>query len=490
MSDFDQNTNEENTQNNQNHTEEPHSSVYSYSYSDINQGENDTNTGDTGYQQGTAQNSNPYGYNPYGSSEKKHRAWSHGQRMHHAGGNGKVRSFFAKGHFGNKLLKVVAIALVFGLVAGGTFSGVTYAISKKTGKDLTTAAVTKTLTTSDGLDGTAVSTATTVSDVSDIANNVMPAIVAVTNVSYTEYRSMFGQTRTYESESAGSGIIVSQDDDYLYIATNNHVVSGAEYLTITFNDGSAVPATVKGTDASVDLAVVAVSRSDVEDSTMEKIKVATLGDSDQAKVGESAVVIGNALGYGQSVTTGVISALSREVQLEDESGNTVTSTLMQTDAAVNPGNSGGALLNMKGEVIGIVSAKYSNTKVEGMGYAIPMSTAKDIIETIINQEVVSNDEASYLGIAGVDVASDVSKQYDMPSGVYITRVASNSAASKAGIKKGDIIVSFNGKKVSSMDEIYNAMQYLKAGTKVEIVLAQASNNYEEKTVEVTLTKKN
>lgn len=490
MSDFDQNTNEENTKNNQNHTEEPHSSVYSYSYSDINQGENDTNTGDTGYQQGTAQNSNPYGYNPYGSSEKKHRAWSHGQRMHHASGNGKVRSFFVKGHFGNKLLKVVAIALVFGLVAGGTFSGVTYAISKKTGKDLTTAAATKTLTTSDGLGGTAVSTATTVSDVSDIANNVMPAIVAVTNVSYTEYRSMFGQTRTYESESAGSGIIVSQDDDYLYIATNNHVVSGAESLTITFNDGSAVPATVKGTDASVDLAVVAVSRSDVEDSTMEKIKVATLGDSDQAKVGESAVVIGNALGYGQSVTTGVISALSREVQLEDESGNTVTSTLMQTDAAVNPGNSGGALLNMNGEVIGIVSAKYSDTKVEGMGYAIPMSTAKDIIETIINQEVVSNDEASYLGIAGVDVASDVSKQYDMPSGVYITRVASNSAASKAGIKKGDIIVSFNGKKVSSMDEIYNAMQYLKAGTKVEIVLAQASNNYEEKTVEVTLTKKN
>ena len=283
---------------------------------------------------------------------------------------------------------------------------------------------------------------------------------------------------------------MSQDDDYLYIATNNHVVSGAESLTITFNDGSAVPATVKGTDASVDLAVVAVSRSDVEDSTMEKIKVATLGDSDQVKVGESTVVIGNALGYGQSVTTGVISALSREVQLEDESGNTVTSTLMQTDAAVNPGNSGGALLNMNGEVIGIVSAKYSDTKVEGMGYAIPMSTAKDIIETIINQEVVSNDEASYLGIAGVDVASDVSKQYDMPSGVYITRVASNSAASKAGIKKGDIIISFNGKEISSMDEIYNAMQYLKAGTKVEIVLAQASNNYEEKTIEVTLTKKN
>ncbi len=194
---------------------------------------------------------------------------------------------------------------------------------------------------------------------------------------------------------------------------------------------------------------------------MDAIKVATLGDSDQAQVGESSVVSGNALGYGQSVTTGVISALSREVQLEDESGNTVTSTLMQTDAAVNPGNSGGALLNMKGEVIGIVSAKYSDTKVEGMGFAIPISTAKDIIETIINQEVVSDDEASYFGISGVDVASDVSKQYDMPTGVYVTKVAANSAASKAGIQKGDIIVSFNGREVSSMDEISNVMQYLK-----------------------------
>ena len=300
---------------------------------------------------------------------------------------------------------------------------------------------------------------------------------------------MFGQTKTYESESAGSGIIVSQDNDYLYIATNNHVVSGAESLTITFNDGSAAPATIKGTDSSLDLAVVAVALSDVEDSTMDAIKVATLGNSDQVQVGESSVVIGNALGYGQSVTTGVISALSREVQLEDESGNTVTSTLMQTDAAVNPGNSGGALLNMKGEVIGIVSAKYSDTKVEGMGYAIPISTAKDIIETIINQEVVSDDEASYFGISGVDVASDVSKQYDMPTGVYVTKVAANSAASKAGIQKGDIIVSFNGREVSSMDEISNVMQYLKAGTKVDVVVAQASNNYEEKTMEVTLTKK-
>lgn len=463
MSEFDQNTQGENTQNN---NEEQASSVYSYSYSDINQGENQ----------------NTYNYNPYGGQN------AGGYEKHSRNGGGKIRQFFSKGNFGNKLMKVVAIALVFGLVAGGTFSGVAYAISKKTGVNLT-AATAKTLTTSDSVDSTAVSTATTVTDVSDIVSNVMPAIVAVTNISYTEYRSMFGQSQTYESESAGSGIIVSQDNEYLYIATNNHVVSGAESLTITFNDGSAVPGTVKGTDSSVDLAVVAVAISDIDDATMDAIKVATLGNSDQVQVGESSVVIGNALGYGQSVTTGVISALSREVQLEDESGNTITSTLMQTDAAVNPGNSGGALLNMQGEVIGIVSAKYSDTKVEGMGYAIPISTAKDIIETIINQEVVSDDEASYFGIAGVDVASDVSKQYGMPTGVYVTKVAANSGASKAGIQKGDIIVSFNGREVSSMDEISNIMQYLKAGTKVEVVVAQASNNYEETTLEVTLTKK-
>ena len=315
MSEFDQNTQGENTQNNNG---EQASSVYSYSYSDINQGENATadqqnrqtytSGAGTGYQQNAYQDQNTYNYNPYGGQN------AGGHEKHHRNGNGKIKQFFSKGNFGNKLLKVVAIALVFGLVAGGTFSGVTYAVSKKTGVDLT-AATAKTLTTNDSVDSTAVSTATTVSDVSDIVENVMPAIVAVTNISYTEYRSMFGQTKTYESESAGSGIIVSQDNDYLYIATNNHVVSGAESLTITFNDGSAAPATIKGTDSSLDLAVVAVALSDVEDSTMDAIKVATLGDSDQAQVGESSVVIGNALGDGQSVTTGVISALSREVQL-------------------------------------------------------------------------------------------------------------------------------------------------------------------------------
>ena len=275
----------------------------------------------------------------------------------------------------------------------------------------------------------------------------------------------------------------------MYIATNNHVVSGAESLTITFCDEKAVPATVKGTDASVDLAVVAVSLKDVEDSTKEAIKVATVGDSSKLTVGESAVVIGNALGYGQSVTTGVISALEREVQLQDESGKTIKNKLLQTDAAVNPGNSGGALLNMKGEVVGIVSAKYSDTSVEGMGYAIPISSAQSIIEGLITRQEVSEGDASYFGIAGVDVTSDVSGQYDIPSGVYVTKVAANSGAGKAGIKKGDVITKFDGKEISSMEEISDMMQYISAGTKVKVTVAQSRNGYKETELEVTLTNK-
>ncbi|MCI5823132.1 MAG: trypsin-like peptidase domain-containing protein [Lachnospiraceae bacterium] len=392
--------------------------------------------------------------------------------------------------FGKKMIKVVAIALVFGLVAGAAFQGSYYVVGKLTGNEKVSADATETSTGNKGeISGTAVSTATTVSDVSDIVDNVMPSIVAVTNISYSEYRNFFGGTQTYESESAGSGIIISQDDENLYIATNNHVVSGAESLTITFCDEKAVPATVKGTDASVDLAVVAVSLKDVEDSTKEAIKVATVGDSSKLTVGESAVVIGNALGYGQSVTTGVISALEREVQLQDESGKTIKNKLLQTDAAVNPGNSGGALLNMKGEVVGIVSAKYSDTSVEGMGYAIPISSAQSIIEGLITRQEVSEGDASYFGIAGVDVTSDVSGQYDIPSGVYVTKVAANSGAGKAGIKKGDVITKFDGKEISSMEEISDMMQYISAGTKVKVTVAQSRNGYKETELEVTLTNK-
>lgn len=408
------------------------------------------------------------------------------------GKNNKNAAKWAK-----KIGAVALSAVLFGGVAGGVFTGVTYATgatakaqATQTESDSSQQTTTTKLQTATASTSTASSTSSGSMDVTSIVQSAMPSIVAITNKSVQEvqnYFSMFsrgGGTQEQEVESQGSGIIIGQNDSELLIATNNHVVEGADTLSVCFADDNACEATVKGTDSDNDLAVIAVKLSDISDDTMSKIKIAEIGDSNQLQVGEQVVAIGNALGYGQSVTTGIVSAVNR--QLEDSNSE---NGFIQTDAAINPGNSGGALLNMKGEVIGIVSAKYSDTKVEGMGYAIPISTAKDIIETIINQEVVSDDEASYFGISGVDVASDVSKQYDMPTGVYVTKVAANSAASKAGIQKGDIIVSFNGREVSSMDEISNVMQYLKAGTKVDVVVAQASNNYEEKTMEVTLTKK-
>ncbi|MBQ2089580.1 MAG: trypsin-like peptidase domain-containing protein [Lachnospiraceae bacterium] len=392
--------------------------------------------------------------------------------------------------FGFKLVKVACVALVFGLVSGSVF-GVTqrYLFNDSSDGSSTKAVEATAVSKSNQLDSTSVSTATTVSDVSDIVDNVMPSIVAVTNVSYTEYRNLFGRTSTYENEAAGSGIIISQDDDYIYIATNNHVVEGAETLTITFCDDAAVPATVKGTDSSVDLAVVAVKISDIDSDTMSKIKVASVGESDSLKVGESAVVIGNALGYGQSVTTGIISATERDVTLQNDDGTTITNTLIQTDAAVNPGNSGGALLNINGQVVGIVSAKYSDTAVEGMGYAIPISTAQSIISELINRQEVSAEDASYFGIAGVDVSATMSSYYDIPQGVYVSKVASGSGAEIAGISQKDVITKFNGKSVSSMEEISEQMKYIPAGTTITVTVAKADKDYEETDVKVTLGNK-
>ncbi|MBQ1902427.1 MAG: trypsin-like peptidase domain-containing protein [Lachnospiraceae bacterium] len=397
-----------------------------------------------------------------------------------------------------KLAKVIAIALVFGLVSGLTFQGVNIAASKLNGSDSdksSSSTTTTTLGTSGDIGTTATSTATTITDVSDIVTNAMPAIVQVTAVSVTEYRSLFGSGQSYESESAGSGIIISQDDDYIYIATNNHVVSGASQLTITFADDSAVAAEIQGTDTSTDLAVVKVAMSDVDSSTLSAIAVATLGDSDSLSVGESAVVIGNALGYGQSVTTGVISALNREVQLEAEDGTAITNELIQTDAAVNPGNSGGALLNMKGEVVGIVSAKYSDTDVEGMGYAIPITSAKTIIEQLMNGQSVSDNSSSsssnaYLGIAGVDVTSSLSSSYNLPAGVYVYGVYSNTGAADAGLTRGDVITAIDGNKVSGMTDIQSYLATKSAGDTVTLTVCSASSNYKDtEDVQVTLTAK-
>ncbi len=405
--------------------------------------------------------------------------------------------------FIKKLGRVAAIALVFGLVGGVVFEGSSRMTAKLLGDDKETSveetaqSTAKQLTSSDQIGSTAVSTATTVTDVSDIAENVMPAIVQVTNMSITEYRTWFGQSVEQESESAGSGIIMSTDDDYLYIASNNHVVEGARTLTITFFDGSAVEGQIQGTNSDKDLAVVKVALKDISDETMDAIKVATIGDSDGLKVGESAVVIGNALGYGQSVTTGVISALEREVTFQNTDGSTSTNKLIQTEAAVNPGNSGGALLNMNGEVIGIVSAKYSDTDVEGMGYAIPISEAKPIIEAFINNTEVSNDTDSsstelsdaYLGIAGVDIDQMTAYQYNMPTGVYVARVESGTGAEKSGLEKGDVITGFDGKDIYTMSEIQEALKSHEVGDTVTIKVAKSSNNYALTDVQITLSKR-
>ncbi|MCR5098225.1 MAG: trypsin-like peptidase domain-containing protein [Lachnospiraceae bacterium] len=431
---------------------------------------------------------NPYGsgggYTPYGQPQKP-----------------------KKDHkFIKKLGKVAAIALVFGLVAGVVFQGASHLTAKALGDDKQIAAVkeeetgggAKQLTTSDQIGSTAVSTATTVTDVSDIAENVMPAIVQVTNMSITEYRSWFGQSFEQKNKSAGSGIIMSSDDDYLYIASNNHVVEGAQTLTITFVDGAAVEAEIQGTNPEKDLAVIRVSMDDIEQDTKDAIKIATIGDSAGLKVGESSVVIGNAMGYGQSVTTGVISALNRDVTFRNNDGSTYTNSLIQTEAAVNPGNSGGALLNMNGEVIGIVSAKYADTVVEGMGYAIPISDARPIIEGFINQKNGADEKTddkdiklseAYLGIAGVDIDEMTAYQYNMPTGVYVARVESGTGAEAAGLQKGDVITGFDGTDLYTMAEIQKALMNHKVGDKVKVKVARQSDNYAISEVEVTLSKR-
>lgn len=398
--------------------------------------------------------------------------------------------------FGATLGKTAAVALVFGLVSGSVFYGTGYALDYANGKIVDTEDNTVTQTTnssknSGSLSATNVSTATTINDVSDIVENVMPSIVSITNVGQQTV-NFFGQRVTQDTEGAGSGIIIAQTEDTIYIATNNHVVANSTQLTVTFIDDQSVAAEIKGTDASTDLAVIAVKVSDIPKDTLKQIKVATLGDSDDIRVGEGTVAIGNALGYGQSVTTGVISALNREVTVQDEStGTSVTNDLIQTSAAINPGNSGGALLNMNGEVIGINSVKYSDEDVEGMGFAIPISQAEPIINDLINREVVDEADSAYLGIAGQDVTSQISEAYGMPEGVYVTQVKEGTAAEKAGIQKGDIITEFDGKKVSSMEGLRDNMQYYAAGTTVDVVVQKNQNGeWQEQTISVTLGQKN
>lgn len=387
-----------------------------------------------------------------------------------------------KNGMGKKAAKLVASAAVFGLVAGACFVGVSVAKDKlypsRADRIETTSGTTsaKSETSSSGSSSSS-------SNVASVVNEVMPSVVSITSTIQSSNYYGFG---TQESEGAGSGFIVAKTKDNLMIATNNHVVSDATSLTVGFADDTTAKATVVGTDSSADLAVISVKIKDIKDSTASKIKVATLGSSDDLKVGEEVVAIGNALGYGQSVTTGVVSAKNREVSLTDGTMN-----LLQTDAAINPGNSGGVLINMDGQVVGINNAKLEDTSVEGMGYAIPITTAKTILTDLMNASSVSTKDAAFLGVVGRDINESYSSALGIPSGIYVSQVVSGSPAEKAGISAGDVITKFEGNNVSTMSGLKEKLALKKANTKVKITFKRAnqSGTYEEKTVTVTLGKK-
>ena len=433
---------------------------------------------DTARYSGGTENNNSYGEYHYsnGSNSDKHDKKDGG-----------------KNKFMKSLALCIVLALVFGVVAGAAFQVTGYIGSKVTTSEASSdQVITDSSEVEKALENAGQTTTTTsgdsvstVYDVSAVAEAAMPSLVSITNMGEQEIQSFFG-TYTQASESSGTGIIVGKNDDELLIATNNHVVEGSEQLNVCFIDNEIVSALVKGTDATNDLAVIAVSLSDIPEDTLNKISIAQLGDSESLKIGEPVIAIGNALGYGQSVTTGVISALDREVTIEN-----MTSSLIQTDAAINPGNSGGALLNMQGQVIGINSAKLASSQVEGMGYAIPISTAEPIIDDLMNRKTrttVDEDKRGYLGISGVDVTSDISKQMGIPTGAYVAAVVDGSAADKAGLKKGDVITKFDGSGVSSMTSLKELMSYYEAGETVDITFKRADNGeYTEQTVQITLS---
>lgn len=404
---------------------------------------------------------------------------------------------------GKKLLKAATLAASFGLVTAVSFGGMIYFFGivtgsgplvkhekiHKPGDDLYIAETTEMpeiISNQPDLEELPVGAVT---DVSEIVDQAMPSIVSITTISRSQIPGFFfGGEQEYENEGFGSGIIISQDEENLYIATNNHVVEGAQTLTVLFADSSTVSAKIKGTDQSSDLAVISVALEDIEQETKDSIRMAVFADSSKLKMGQEAVAIGNSLGYGQSVTTGVISALDREVSVTNErDGSIITNELLQTSAAINPGNSGGALLNMNGEVIGITSVKYTETSVEGMGYAIPSQMAIPIVKQLITRELVRGSDTPYLGISGVDVTDNVSDSYSMPKGVYVAQVVEGSSADEAGLMRGDIITKFDGRNIKSMEEMQELMRYLPAGSSVKVTIQRAKNGkYEEQTLEVLL----
>lgn len=405
--------------------------------------------------------------------------------------------------------KKAVATIVVGALLGGSAAGAFYGVYRLSGLDKAVAAlsdaknieassraVTTTAKTKEEKEEVHEAIATTDNDsssVSQVVEEVMPSIVAITNEVTMKGQTWWGQPIERTGEAAGSGIIVGENDDELLIVTNQHVISDATTLSVQFVDGNSAEANLKGEDEDADIAVIAVSKSSLSGNTADEIKIAALGDSNELQVGEQVVAIGNAMGYGQSTTTGIISALGREAELSNG-----THELIQTDAAINPGNSGGALLNMKGELIGINEAKAgqvlsNGTIVEGMGYAIPISTVQPIIDDLMNKETkikASTDNQSYLGIGGVDVTEDVSTTYDIPEGIYVAQVEAGSAAENAGLERGDVIVKFDGQAVSSMEDLKDLMQYYEAGTTVDLTIKkQTDGGYDEEKVSVTLGKR-
>ena len=394
-----------------------------------------------------------------------------------------------------KAVAVTGLALMFGVVSSATFLTTNYVGTKvlKLGTTQKSTSTTSTSAVTSNASLTKTSSVVT-SDVSSVVENVMPSIVSITNMSVQEVQNYFGGTSKQESESAGTGIIISQNDSELLVVTNNHVVAGSNTLTVTFADGNSVEANIKGTDSEYDVAVVAVPLDSISEDTKKAISVATLGDSTELKVGEPAIAIGNALGYGQSVTTGVISALNRSVSETNETtGETTESSvkLIQTDAAINPGNSGGALVNASGEVVGINSSKLVGDSVEGVGYAIPISDVSDLIENLMNQETktkVAEADQGAIGIKEMSVSTEYSQQLNMPEGVYVSEVTKGGGAEKAGMTRGCIITGINGTTVSSMDDLQEQLQYYAKGDEVELTIQvpQSNGEYQEQSVNVTL----
>lgn len=388
---------------------------------------------------------------------------------------------------GNSFMKTIVAAILFGVVAGLSFQGITYITSQLNPKAqmITENENQAQIDKNNALSSTAVvSGIEGKNDVSDVVDKTMPSIVSITSTVTQSFQDFFGNQYDKDAQGSGSGIIVGKNEKELLIVTNNHVITDSKSIKVTFINNTVLDAQIKGTDQTADLAVVAVNISQIDQKTLDAIKVADLGNSEETKVGEMSIAIGNALGYGQSVTVGYISAKDRKVSVDEKS-----MTLLQTDAAINPGNSGGALLNVEGEVIGINSVKYASSEVEGMGYAIPISKAVPIINELMNREVIKEGDEGYLGITGRSVTAEMASMYKMPVGAYVIEVLEDSAASKAGILSGDIITKVNEMEASSMESVKEKVNSYPAGTKLTVTIQRRNGaEYEEKELEVVLQK--